>query len=244
MIEFDVCPGVHAVVHGHTNCFIIEGDGGVTLVDAGYPSTWTMVNDALTSLGHTPADIRGLLITHGHFDHVGFAAAIQQRFGVEVWVHQGDFPLAPHPYRYQPERPRGLYPLAHPRSWPVLARMVGAGALKVPGVTPDHRLVPGPLADLPGRPTIHHVPGHTDGSTVIELPDQRALISGDALVTLDPYTGRRGPRIVAPAATHDSSQARASLTPLADLAVDHVLPGHGAPWHSGIAAAVDQAHRS
>jgi hypothetical protein len=42
MIEFDVCPGVHAVVHAHTNCFMIEGDGGVTLVDAAYPSTWAM----------------------------------------------------------------------------------------------------------------------------------------------------------------------------------------------------------
>jgi glyoxylase-like metal-dependent hydrolase (beta-lactamase superfamily II) len=244
VVEFDVCPGVHAVVHAHTNCFIVEGDDGVTLVDAGYPSTWTMVEDALTSMRRTPADIRALLITHGHFDHVGFAAAIQRRFGVEVWVNDGDFPLAGHPYRYQPERPRGLYPLRHPRSWPVLGRMVGAGALKVPGVRPDRRLVPGPLTDLPGRPTIHHVPGHTDGSTVIELPDRRALITGDALVTLDPYTGRTGPRIVAPAATHDSKQARASLTPLAGLPVDHVLPGHGAPWHASIASAVEHAQRS
>ena len=52
----------------------------------------------------------------------------------------------------------------------------------------------GPLA-LPGAPQVLHTPGHTDGSCVLFLPERRALLTGDALVTLDPYTGRRGPRV-------------------------------------------------
>ena len=37
MIKFDVAPGVHALVHGYTNSYVVEGEGGITLVDAGYP---------------------------------------------------------------------------------------------------------------------------------------------------------------------------------------------------------------
>jgi len=243
MIALEVCEGVHAVQHAHTNCYLVEGEDGVTLVDAGFPSTWDLVQRALKLIGRSVDDVRGLVLTHGHFDHVGFARHVQQHHGIEVWAHPADFPLTRHPYRYRPQQPRLLHPLTHPRGLPVLGAMVAAGALGVPGVDVDHALVPGPLA-LPGSPEILHTPGHTDGECVVFLPDRRALITGDALVTLDPYNGRRGPRIVAPSATHDTQQARASLAPLAALGVDHVLPGHGAVWSDGIAGAVERASRT
>lgn len=243
MIALEVAEGVHAVVHAHTNCFLVEDDDGVTLVDAAYPSTWSMVEKALGLVGRRVDDVRALLITHGHFDHVGFARHVQLRFGIPVWAHPGDHHLTRHPYRYRPEQPRLVHPLTHPRGLPVLASMVAAGALKVPGVEPDEALHPGPLP-LPGAPVILHTPGHTDGEVVIHLPGRRALLTGDALVTLDPYNGRRGPRIIAPSATHDTDQARESLTPLAELEVDHVLPGHGDIWSGGIAEAVALAQRT
>jgi glyoxylase-like metal-dependent hydrolase (beta-lactamase superfamily II) len=241
MIKFDVAPGVHALVHGYTNCYVVEGEGGITLVDAGYPSTWRLLESCLTQLSRPVSEVRGLIITHGHFDHVGFASRAQ-RSGIPVWAHRSDFPIVQHPYSYRPERPRLLYPLTHPRAVPVLTAMVAAGALRVPGVTPDHELPAGPVAELPGQPEIIHTPGHTDGECVVVLPDRSAVLTGDALVTLDPYTGRRGPRIIAPAATHDSQQALASLDPLTTLDADIVLTGHGAPWRHGIETAVRAAH--
>jgi len=241
VIKFDVVPGVHALVHGYTNCYVIEGVGGITLVDACYPSTWRMLETCLAQLSRSLQDIRGLIITHGHFDHVGFAARAQ-RSGIPVWAHRDDFPIVRHPYSYRPERPRLLYPLTHPRAVPVLTAMVAAGALRVPGVTPDHELPAGPLAELPGQPEIIHTPGHTAGECVVVLPDRSAVLTSDALVTLDPYTGRRGPRIIAPAATHDCQQALASLDALAALDADVVLTGHGIPWRHGIESAVRAAH--
>ena len=244
MIALEVAPGVHAVEHGYTNCYLVEGDDGVTLVDAGYPSTWRLVRKALALIGRSVDDVRGLLLTHGHFDHVGFARHLQTSYGIEVWAHPGDFAITRHPYRYRPQEPRLLHPLSHPRSLPVLGAMVVAGALRVPGVSVDHALPEGPPLALPGRPVVLHTPGHTDGSCVIHLPDRRVLLTGDALVTLDPYNGRRGPRIIAPSATHDTDQARASLTRLAALDVETVLPGHGDRWTDGIASAVAQASRT
>ena len=60
----------------------------------------------------------------------------------------------------------------------------------------------------------------------------------DALVTLDPYTARTGPRLVARAATADSERNLRSLETLAETGATHVLTGHGEPWHQGIEAAV------
>jgi glyoxylase-like metal-dependent hydrolase (beta-lactamase superfamily II) len=69
-------------------------------------------------------------------------------------------------------------------------------------------------------------------------------VSGDALVTLDPYTGRRGPRLVSGAATADSRQAMASLGRLADTKAQTVLTGHGEPWTDGIESAVERAREA
>jgi glyoxylase-like metal-dependent hydrolase (beta-lactamase superfamily II) len=84
-------------------------------------------------------------------------------------------------------------------------------------------------------------PGHTYGHVALHLPDSGVLLSGDALVTLDPYTGRTGPRIVAGAATADSALNLASLDALAATDATIVLPGHGEPWTGGVVEAVRRA---
>jgi glyoxylase-like metal-dependent hydrolase (beta-lactamase superfamily II) len=64
------------------------------------------------------------------------------------------------------------------------------------------------------------------------------VIAGDAIVTLNPYTGRRGPQIVAGAATADSRRALDSLDELAKTGARTVLVGHGDPWTGGAEHAV------
>jgi len=237
----DVVPGVHLVTHGYTNCYVVEGPDGVTLVDAAFPKTWAAVRQCLADVGRSASEIRGLVITHGHFDHVGFASRLQRSYGVDVWASAKDAHILRHPYRYRPARPRLLYPATHPRSWPVLGAMVRAGALRVPGLVADHLVDGRTVLDLPGRPELVPAPGHTDGELVVHLPDHGAVITGDALVTLDPYTGREGPRVVARAATNDGRVALESLTAIAALDVPVVLTGHGEPWRQGSQAAVDAA---
>jgi hypothetical protein len=62
-------------------------------------------------------------------------------------------------------------------------------------------------------------------------------------VTLDPYTARRGPRLVARAATADTERNLRSLDALVGTGARTVLVGHGEPWTQGIEAAVAQARQ-
>ena len=84
-------------------------------------------------------------------------------------------------------------------------------------------------------------PGHTDGHCALHLPAADAIITADALVTLDPYTARRGPRLVARAATADVAANLDSLEAIQATGAQVVLPGHGEPFRSGVAAAVRMA---
>jgi hypothetical protein len=67
------------------------------------------------------------------------------------------------------------------------------------------------------------------------------VIAGDAIVMLDPYTARRGPCIVAGAATADSERNLRTLDALVDTGAGTVLVGHGEPWTEGVESAVANA---
>ncbi len=237
----EVADRVHRLAHAHVNCYLIEDDEGVTLVDAGLPSMWGLLTGTLRRLGLGPGDVRALVLTHGHFDHVGFARRARVELGVPVLVHPADDHLAAHPYSYKPQRNRLLYALMHPRSLPVLGRMAMAGALNVRGIEDTEELAVGSALEVPGRPTAMFAPGHTGCHCILHLPERDTVISGDALVTLDPYTGATGPQIVASAATADTARAMESLRPVEATGAATVLPGHGEPWTDGVASAVSHA---
>lgn len=233
-----VTTGILRIEDAGTNCYVLEHDDALVFVDAGLPRTWRFTHEALRRLGREWADVTDIVVTHAHFDHIGFAAKAQREFGVRVWVHPEDHRIAAHPYRYQPGRPRLLYPLLHPGSIPVLGSMVRAGALRVPGVDAIEDLA---AEQPPAGLRVIHTPGHTDGHCILHLPDRGVVFTGDALVTLDPYTGRTGPRVVACAGTKDAPVARDSLDLVGATDADLVLTGHGEPWTHGTAAAAQLA---
>ena len=239
MLETDVAPGVHRVEDAYTNWYIVESEGELTVVDAGTPESWGSLVDATAKIGRSLDDIRAVVLTHAHFDHVGFAERARTELGVPVWVHENDAPLCRHPMQYGHERSRIPY-LLNPAALPIMASLARHRAFFPPPIRQVRRFRDGRL-DVPGSLEVVPTPGHTLGHCALRMPDRDVVLAGDAVVTLDPYTGRRGPQLVARAATADVERNLSTLDALEATGATHVLTGHGAPWHDGADAIVARA---
>src|SRR5215207_4253455 len=240
MLEANVARGVHRIEDSYTNWYLLEEDGRLTIVDAGVPSSWDSLQDALERLGRRADDVEALVLTHAHFDHVGFAEKARTRLGIPVYVHENDAPLLRHPWRYDHERPRAPYFATQVRALPIVASFVRNRAFWPPPVRDAIRFEGG-ILPVPGSPRVVFTPGHTVGHCALHLADRDVVIAGDVIVMLDPYTARSGPRLVARAATADVDRNLRSLDALAQTGASTVLTGHGPPWKQGIGAAVTQA---
>jgi glyoxylase-like metal-dependent hydrolase (beta-lactamase superfamily II) len=243
MLHANVVEGVHRIEDAYTNWYLIEQDGRLTIVDAGVPTSWRSLHDALGQLGRRASDVEAVVLTHAHFDHVGFAEKARTELGVPVYVHENDVPLAGHPWRYDRERPRTLYFATQFQALPILFTFLRNRAFWPPPVKDVIRFTDGVLP-VPGSPRVVFTPGHTLGHCSLHLPERDAVIAGDAIVTLDPYTARRGPRLVARAATVDSERNTASLDALLATRARTVLVGHGDPWTDGVESAVARAREA
>jgi glyoxylase-like metal-dependent hydrolase (beta-lactamase superfamily II) len=240
VFEANVVEGIHRVEDAHTNWYLVEEGSQLTVVDTGLPRSWASLQAAVRELGRSKGDIAAVVLTHGHFDHMGFARRAQQELGVALWAHERETSVTAHPWRYDHERSRIPY-LKHPEFVRIFTEMTAMGALWVRGSESVKTYTDGATLDVPGHPHVIHTPGHTHGHASLLFADRGALIAGDAFVMLDPYTGRAGPCVVAGAATADSAQALASLDRVAGLGGAVALTGHGPPWRGGLGDAVAQA---
>ena len=148
-LEADVVDGVHRVEDAFTNWYLVEDGDGITVVDTGLPSSWVSLDQALTQLGRRRDQIKAVVLTHAHFDHIGFAERARQELGVSVWVHENDVPLAHHPQQYAHERPRSYYVVTQPRALPIVAALLRKRAFWPPPVKEVQRYSDGVLT-LPG----------------------------------------------------------------------------------------------
>jgi len=233
-----IAPGIHRIGDNSIiNSYLIEQSGEVTIIDAGVPGYYKRVASELAAMGRTMADVRALVLTHGHPDHIGFAERLRRERLVPVSVHQMDAALArgevPNPSKgYGPMKIGPFLGFL----WFTLAR----GGLRTPKLHEVATFRDGATLDVPGSPRV--IPGHTPGSAALHVPSLNALFVGDAFATYAVTTGARGPQ-VAPF-TADSTQAVASLARIEGVSADVVLPGHGDPWTGGIQEAVEHIRQT
>jgi glyoxylase-like metal-dependent hydrolase (beta-lactamase superfamily II) len=228
-----VSPSIHRLGSGLVNTYLIEEAGLVTIIDAGVPAYWNDLRDELAAMGRTLDDVRALVLTHGHSDHIGFAERFRRERGVLPGVHELDAALA---RGEVPNPAKGFGPFKVGALLGFLLWSARRGALRITTLGAVETFGDGATLDIPGAPRVVHVPGHTPGSAALHVPAHGALFVGDALATKAVTTGDEGPRL-APF-TADAAQALASLNRLEGLEADLVLPGHGQPWTGGVPEAI------
>lgn len=139
---------------------------------------------ALEQLGRSIEEVRWILLTHGHIDHLGGARALWELTGgkAKVVIHEADAPLLrsrqAHVEDYLNGRSRYLNEAGGAEQQARAAQAVISGEME-----PATLLQGGETLSLGGNVTVsvHHVPGHTAGSVAYVLDGQDAVFTGDAV---------------------------------------------------------------
>jgi glyoxylase-like metal-dependent hydrolase (beta-lactamase superfamily II) len=169
-----------------------------------------------------------IILTHGHFDHVGAVQELSEEWDVSVYAHPLEIPYLtgkesyPHPDPSVGEGMMARFSFLYPRSPIDLGDRAKA--------LPEDGSIPG----LPGWVAIH-TPGHTDGHLALFRASDGLLIGGDAFCTTKNESllavMNQTPELSGPPKyfTPDWDKAKASMHTMAGLEPQILAPSHGLP---------------
>jgi glyoxylase-like metal-dependent hydrolase (beta-lactamase superfamily II) len=156
-----VIESVHVVPMGMANAFLIEAEDGLTLIDAGFPNKEAAVFGAIRGLGRSPDQLKHLIFTHGHPDHIGSAAAIVRETGARTYMHPFDISIAESGGPFRPMRPApGLL-------GQVLCRLFFDPEERLEPIAIDQPLTAGETLPIAGGIEVIHTPGHCAGQVAL-----------------------------------------------------------------------------
>lgn len=206
------------------------GDRAWVLIDAGIPGSASAIAGAAGRRFGPGARPSAIILTHGHFDHVGALVTLARRWDVPVFAHEMEMPYITGRSAYPPPDPSvggGL-----------MAAMAWAYPRGPIDISERARLLPkdGTVPGMPGWRWVF-TPGHTPGHVAFFRDEDRTLIAGDAFITVRQESAlavlSQTPEIHGPPAyyTQDWSAAWGSVRALNDLKPERVISGHGVPLH-------------
>ena len=224
-----ITDGAYLVPMGTANAVLLDAGPDLVLVDAGFPGKADRVLDAVGKLGRTPSDLKHLVFTHGHPDHIGSAAALIRETGATTYMHAADAPLAESGGPFRPMTPgRGLLPQ-------ISFRVIWKPNERMEPFRIDRHLADGETLPLAGGLRVVHVPGHCAGQVALLWQGRRLLIGADVFMNIFGLGD--------PVGFEDVEEGRRSQRKLASLDCEAACFGHGKPIVSGATERLRRAVR-
>jgi glyoxylase-like metal-dependent hydrolase (beta-lactamase superfamily II) len=212
---------IHSILMGPANGYVVQGEGAI-MIDGGTPG---QVDDFLAGLERasvTPEEIQLVVVTHGHWDHIGSAKQIKEATGARIAMHRLEKEYLEE--AAEPPPPPGV------TTWGrILVKLVGmsASSAEIPTTDVDIELGEEALSlaeyGIPGR--VIHTPGHTPGSVSVLLETGDVFV-GD--LAMNGFPLRLSPGL--PIFAEDLEQVKESWRSLLDAGAKTVYPGHGKPF--------------
>ncbi|MFI1869775.1 MBL fold metallo-hydrolase [Streptomyces jumonjinensis] len=220
----ELTPRLHMLRFPIGQAYLWHDEEGLTLIDAGWADAAPEIEAGIRSVGLHPEDVRRIVLTHCHRDHVGAAGELAARHGSEILAHRLDAPVirgeaeTPEPVLLAWERPLYEHGLTVPPA---------------PATRVDRELSDGDELGFGDGARVIHTPGHTEGSIAVHLPSHGVLFTGDTVASV------QGAML---GVFHvDREQAKASMRRLAGLAPSVLCCGHGDPLMDEAALALKEA---
>ena len=204
---------IHTLFTLVANTHIVEIEHGVVVIDAGMPHQAGRIVKEIRALGYVPRDVRLILITHGHIDHAGSAAALKRLTGAPIAMHAADIPLV--------ATPNLKIPPGRTDMIDSVGQFIAKFGFVMPLETfqPDICLEDGQsLRGFGVDARVIHTPGHTNGSVAFAF-DGGAVFVGDAILNLV--------RVSFPLVWEDRDAARDSARRIRALNPRAIYTGHG-----------------
>lgn len=217
-------PRVYRLGLGVCNCYLIREEGTV-LIDAGPPNQAGRFGKALRRLSIDPADVSLLLVTHGHWDHIGSAAEIKEITGCRLAVNRREQDWLEQGLRRLPPA-IGLWGGVLTVAMRLISPAITVSCVAVDIALEDAEFSLAPFG-IGGRAL--HTPGHTSGSVSVLLDGGDAFV-GDLVMNGLPL--RIGPGM--PPLGDSASTIEQSWRRLLDAGARQIHPSHGQPFSAGV----------